>query len=586
MKYFFIAFFLLSFSLATSFENVLFKSFAKTTLLPTQHILKIKQGKSGFVWMVGEDGLFRFDGYEYLQCAFLDKDKSSPLRDIKNLEFDNYGRIWLITQDNYLYYYTITTQSLKKVSFNYPLKTNSIAIVDSILILGVKGRPHYMSIHKELGDSLKPTSMDCPLYGTSFTHTNNKKVWFNLKEKIAVIDATSPLQIKELIDLPFRIHNLTTDQHENIWISNNRKLYMYSVTNKTWKLIHIMSSRIKKICFDTTKNGLWCVTLEGVFFIHLLGNDDYVIEKIKLEGDYNFDHCKNIFLDKQYNLWLNLKNDFTILHFSENHFIDTNLQSILGKNAVSDIEEDQQGNIWFILDDKTLWVKRANATEPTLYKSGKRGLFINTFQDSSIIYGTPYNLLICNQNLQSKDSIKSISVDFVFENFVYAHDSISWAANFPKGLFQLKWTGQEFKIKNVLKDMNINELYYDKNKKHLYLATLKNGLIQLKLNEKDAIVQRVNYLQKDGLGNNSVNQFAFQKDILWLATYNGLFKLRYQASNDQYVIEKKYTNKDGLLDNQLKSIVIQNDSLLWLGSRKGLSPVSYTHLTLPTTSRV
>ncbi len=571
MKYFFIAFLLFSFSIASSFEGALFKSFAKTTLLPTQGISSVKQGKSGFIWMVGEDGLFRFDGYEYLQCAFLDKDRSSPLRDIKNLDFDNYGRIWLITQDNYLYYYTIATQVLKKASFDYPLKTNNIAVLDSILIMGVKGRPAYMNIDKELGDSLSVIPLDCPPYGTSFTHTNGKKVWFNLKQKMAVIAPNPTLQIKELIDLPFRIHGLTTDQHENIWVPTNHKLFRYSASTKTWSLIETFSSRIKKIYFDTSRNGLWCVTLQGIFFIHLSQKDNYFVEKINLEGNYNFDLCKNIFLDRHHHLWLVFNNDFTILHFSKIHFVDPKLHSVLGNNTITDIKEDKQGNIWFILKNNTLWVKYANDTTPILYKSDVRGLFIEPFQDSLMIYSTPYHLYLLNNNHVTKKVHRKKTANIAFTNFVHAHDSISWAANLPRGVFRLTWTGEQFSTKNVLKNINVNQLYYDQNKKHLYIATFKNGLIQLKLDQKDSVVHRVNYLEKNGLANNNVSQFIFQKNILWVATYNGLSKLRYQAANDQYVIEKNYTYKDGLLDNQLKSIVIQNDSALWLGSRKGLS---------------
>ncbi|MGV8092248.1 MAG: two-component regulator propeller domain-containing protein [Mangrovibacterium sp.] len=69
-------------------------------------ILKIIQDKKGFIWLASYDGLIRFDGYEFKNFKVRPKEpfKIKSNR-INNLLEDNYGRVWIKSNENEAYCY-------------------------------------------------------------------------------------------------------------------------------------------------------------------------------------------------------------------------------------------------------------------------------------------------------------------------------------------------------------------------------------------------------------------------------------------------------------------------------------------------
>lgn len=93
-SYLFVCFCLL-FSLGKA-EQAYIKSLKKTSSLPKSKIFTVKQGKNGFIWVATESGLYSFDGYEYEEHAFLGNDEGIRLNPVKDIHFDQYGKMQLM----------------------------------------------------------------------------------------------------------------------------------------------------------------------------------------------------------------------------------------------------------------------------------------------------------------------------------------------------------------------------------------------------------------------------------------------------------------------------------------------------------
>lgn len=59
-----------------------YTSLFETTDLPTTTVSRVRQDSKGFIWFTSEDGLFKFDGYQYEQHAFINNNLDFPLRGI------------------------------------------------------------------------------------------------------------------------------------------------------------------------------------------------------------------------------------------------------------------------------------------------------------------------------------------------------------------------------------------------------------------------------------------------------------------------------------------------------------------------
>lgn len=82
--------------------------------LPSNSVYCIFEDKQGFIWMAHDEGLSRYDGFEFVH--FTNDQQSS--RSGSNIQQDKYGRIWYENFDGYLYY--VEKGKLKALKQNIP----------------------------------------------------------------------------------------------------------------------------------------------------------------------------------------------------------------------------------------------------------------------------------------------------------------------------------------------------------------------------------------------------------------------------------------------------------------------------------
>jgi len=552
-------------------SRIQYKSFDATTSLPSQGISNVCQDKDGFIWFVGEGGLFRFDGYQYEQHAFLGNDLNTPLRSIKELHFDDYGRIWLVTMNNILHYYTIATKTLTEVVFYRPIPMNSIAVCGPILVMGIGGAPTYMYIDKEIEHKVKPIRTECKRYGTRFTYTKGKRTWYALNSHIAIVNAKNKNKVKidDVIESPVNANSISIDKLGNIWICNDNQLHIYDVDLGQWKRIDNVPKKLVSLAYDSKRNRIWLVCEQDIYYTNITDDNHRFY---RLNKKYQSAKYKRVFIDQQNNLWLITSNDLILINFSENDFVDENFIKEINTHGAVLMETDLNGTTWYGSYNNGVFIKTKDSSKGVKVVGKKILYFIAPSPDSTVYIGLKKKIYQFKYNKESKtynaiDSLprrQSTSAVSTSENSL-------WAKNYW-GLYKVDFSDDKDEIKYMVKDISINFMYYRKEINSIFLCTKFRGFLQLKLDENDSIAQSIIYNKSNELVSNTIEHMYIQENnVMWLATSEGLTKLSYNESTRRYAKEKNYTIYDGLCDNYVVSIIEENDSTLWLGTRNGLN---------------
>lgn len=111
-------------------QDPYYTSFNKLSGLPSNTIYDIFQDSKGYIWIANNEGLTRYDGFEFK--TYLRKGQTS--KSGNQVTEDKYGRIWYKNFDGCLYY--ILNDSLQALKQNSPVGNLSYGIMgDKLLVL-------------------------------------------------------------------------------------------------------------------------------------------------------------------------------------------------------------------------------------------------------------------------------------------------------------------------------------------------------------------------------------------------------------------------------------------------------------------
>jgi signal transduction histidine kinase/ligand-binding sensor domain-containing protein/CheY-like chemotaxis protein/AraC-like DNA-binding protein len=343
----------------------------------------IVQDGNGFIWIATQDGLNRFDGYEFRTYRFDPADPVSILGNhIESLLVDKQNNLWISTryglnlydpkQDNFIGYIPEDLEELDITKISYSRK-------DGLWISNYTGGVLYFDIESRsfidyhIDNQYIPSSYIIAIHedrdsmvwiGTAnngvliFHHLDNKLVMnVELSGRIEKIDL---LQVEEIFE----------DINGNIWIASRQGLVLYLRTLN--EFFHIRKSHhpeglIDDIILDVNQDFMGNIiigTQEGG--LNILSQDQL---KANNPGNYKFSRImagsenhhlsyrsiQSVFEDKDRNLWLGtfgngvnvipqIQPKFKLLKHSDQNPNSLNFDKIWG------ICEDQDGRLWIGTD--------------------------------------------------------------------------------------------------------------------------------------------------------------------------------------------------------------------------------------------
>ncbi|MGE6398053.1 sensor histidine kinase [Chryseobacterium scophthalmum] len=562
----------------------------------------LRQDDKGFIWIGSDNGLFRFDGKEFKQYG-----KNEGLKNIEIISCEPLpnGEVFILPFLN---------------DFAY-LKN------DKVINLNIN---EYLK--NQFSSSIPKITRDVNrLYLYSTQNPQNIFVYENGKV------------IKNPIYLDYKKRGLYTIKYDfhtqNLYLNDPLKgeIIVYNVIDKKEKVIKIDKGGI--IC---EKNNFLVFQNKGKINVYLQ-SDAFHIKKI-----YSYNTKENIFygvIDKNNKLWLNAQNG-GVLYFNQSLFeAKKDLAppiKILDNHVINNVLVDKDDNVWlnsrnsgvfFITkalfanhinlsvkhnseyikaiakDDKNIILGYNNSYGAIIYKNGKmrnitldknnkdenKSIYIN---NNTSIFGLASKIVIynisTNRNTKLNYSLKNI-VPYTQNSVLFCTSSCLLVYNLKNKkttsllneriYTALPYTKEnlfignfsdlyKFNVRTRKKTLFLKGYYFTDIKKlrdNVYLgATNLNGII---IFDDKRILKKIG--KKNGLINDQVKRIEVEnKDTFWASTNSGISRVTFSKNNTPIT---NFTQTDGLPSNAVSGCIIKNDTI-FIGTSKGLGIFSIKKL--------
>lgn len=95
----------------------------------------ITQDHTGFIWIGGSDGLYRYDGYEFTNYQYNPGEKSYRIfKEVYRIREDRYGLLWILSEKGIILFDPETERSVLLYPYTYELKSDILNYRPDILI--------------------------------------------------------------------------------------------------------------------------------------------------------------------------------------------------------------------------------------------------------------------------------------------------------------------------------------------------------------------------------------------------------------------------------------------------------------------
>lgn len=592
-QFFFISIFL-CFSLINAqskVENYVIDFITTKKGLSHNYVSSIVSDDLNMKWIGTENGITKFNGYDYEYIKPNNKYSGLLNENIEVLFLDKNSNLWIGTKSGGLSFFDIKKNTI--TNFNDAIDTRNEGDLRITAINEDSAGNIWVGTWKNGVFVINPKenklvdryNFGQQVYSIKKDFKNN--IWFSSGKRIYKYD-----ELKKNLDnyqLPVIVTDILSDQSRNkIWIStsgNDENIYSYEYEKDTInsQKINVESGFSKKMSLDKY-NRIWIGTWrKGVYRSN---NDVSEFQKIDLVSDAsnklvgNYNTILNIHHDQNNVTWLSTAGGGIVKIVEGNGF--ENLNNSIKNNELKEFlnctslykNEDQifLGTLLkgvFIGDSfhQLQQIKEiGNVKINTIYhKNGK--LYIGS-ADGLAVFNLKTQKIELIQNTLKKITSFLIDGQNVFigtqqRGLVVTNlDNI----NNPKSYIFFNENGEnQFKLESnrittILKDTQDNIWVGTYNGLNLYDSNNQKFIHQSKLLDKKS-------------ASSIINSAAFKNNKLWLATPNGLEILKFK--NGKLFIEKELTIKDGLNSDFICALTFDNQSNLWFSTHTEIVKYDY-----------
>ena len=595
--------------ISTSYANIResfnFKNITIEDGLSQSTVETIYQDSKGYIWIGTNDGLDRYNGYEFKHYKHDKYDKNSIANNyIVDIIEDKNGYIWVST-----------IGGLSRINPDKDEIKNYYSKEDS----GNLSNSNLWQILCTKDNRLIASTID----GLNVYDKNKDKF-----TRILYKEGELPSQY---------IYSLEEDINGHIWVGTDNGLVELDKDLNIVKSYQdaIGDSDVYNV-YDDSKGNIWVCTLDnGLFKINLDDNsvENYKNNNSKISIPSN--NVRDIISDSEGKLWIATDKGLCTFDYEREEFITYNKKSYQSNSLIDDeifcLLKDSSGLIWigtysgisrfnpnsnfthFKLDpyednsisgnvihgiyeddDKTLWIgtnesgvnvingesiKHLNKENGNLVSDlieditgFKNYIFIGTNEGLSVLVKndkTAKNYTITNYT--TKDGLPSNKIRSLFID----SKGYLWIGT-NKGLAILDTNNNKIiDITYILDEIGVSDKFiravYEDSKGNYYIGCfLEGGLIKINPNTKEYKIYKNIENDDSSISNNSIRYI--NEDLygnILVGTSHGINILN--LSTDKF---NHYTEKDGLINNTIYGILVDKNNGIWMSTNAGISKLS------------
>ena len=581
--------------------------------LSQSKISAMLQDSRGFLWVGTEDGLNRYDGYDFINYTHEPFEVNSLSNNCINaICEDKNGILWIATNKG------LNCYDVKNAKFSCfyhdPLKNNSLSdnvvlnvFIDSNNAVWVKTLKSL-----DLFDTKTNTFRKFFHYNDvfHFIATNvpfpiceDKKgrLWVGSKDGLNVFDRDLEL-FNRYISLDFNskslshneIRSICEDKNGLLWVGTANGLNSFDPEKKEFKryypeLNSTQSSSANRInvLYPDKSGQLWVGTGNGLYSFE---RSTGAFRSVSIKGLNALKiSVLSILEDRSGVFWVgtlkglikvgSLKTKFKVFRSAEN----TNYN--FSANDIGTIYPDGKESVWLgtwgkginIFNLKTLQNKVVDFKSKgvddddivhVIYKFSPEKFFIGT-SNGIVLYNPVKNEIknLCAENFSGCDGLLQNRVNSIVKD----KNGKYWIGT-THGLFKLDWEGKNIKsylnLPEDKKTIGNNTIYCLLPDKlgNIWIGT-DNGLDYLTLATEKFTHYESCLSEKFSFSSSTIYCLRFDsKGYLWIGTASGLNRMN-PTDNSLKII----TEKDGLSDNLIYTIEIDKHENIWVSTNRGLN---------------
>jgi len=588
---------LLTVSLKAQLSQFRFKHYTTADGLSQGNIYHIIQDSRGFMWFGSFDGLDRFDGYNFkVFRSFYNDSNSIKGEKIASMIEDRNGMIWVGTNEA-LNCYDFITDRFKHFYVLNSLHQNFKTTYDPFFIddknelwftydfheLGsmnlLSGKiSTYPFVNKESGIF----SATCG-YPEKQYYRKIPKIYSVGGDGLHIIDlASKQIQYyfssnpKNKCGRKTLIEKVLEDRKHVLWLSSENGLISLNPATMEMHLYdHYDTQKLTILsCMDWDQDGnIWCGSYGMGLYLFDTAAKKFTRHHMKFPADEESigqNSINSLFIDRDNDIWLGIDPDgIDKINLTYEQFYHVKIapekKNLDYTNSVWAISEIDTNNLLICFNHKDLILfDKKNGTNKEFYLPGK-------FRDANINYVTVDSRkgiwIVSERGICYSDNrLKTIRVILnkdlsLFPSYLFENDKTILIGSID-GLFSLplKEPATHPDTLHVFDGKPIN-----------FITRSPNGLLSVATGNKEWFLIRPGKLNAEVEKKRSfdflIKSILFQdENIVWFGTSTGL--VRYNISKD---LLKIYTEKEGLANNYVYSVLRGNDGNLWMSTNHGIS---------------
>jgi len=580
------------------------------------------QDSKGFIWIGTQDGLNRYDGYEFkvFRPDFENPQNSIPSGFISfnGLSEDSNNNIWIATQTGGLamfdpkknqfywwrhehgnpnslssdqiqgYFFTKkrniwvnTSNGLEKIEFQNPTNKKEYTVKKYGKTFGKKGIP-INEINSAIVDS-------------------KNTLWLIIQGKLfycleSELDKETPSPKAFFDNNSSNTSNFHTILKVNneLWAFENKNVYKINSKNLSYTILkHKTPINTKPFFSDGQKIYSNTNDSKGLHEYNLLTKtENYYTENISDFHSLSSNSVMNMFKDNSNILWLGTNNGISKLNPAKNKFFHFNVRpwqkNWLHSGYIFGMTEDKNNNLWigtfngegiYILNkDKNQFqsisekAKLPSNSIKKIFKDKNGNMWIGTLDKGLFRYNYQTERFLKISLTENGENVQfSNNVIFISEDL--EGNILTGNAN---GLYKISIKNYQIipictrntKPNSIVRNSTIQYVEADKNEIYWISSTLGLYKTKIKNNELSILKHYKAFLSnKDSLSENSILYTKSKNGILWIGTFGGgLNKL--DIKSDKIT---RYTVNDGLANNTVYGFLFDESNKIWISTNNGIS---------------
>ncbi len=575
-------------------KNLIFNNINIEQGISQSTIEDIFQDSEGYIWLGTNDGLNRYNGYEFKIYNYEEYQNSISHNGITDITEDKYGNIWVNTVSGVNKINKKTEKISNYTEINGKIKEDStteiIVTKDNNILVGTYEGLNIYNAKEDRFDIIleqKDGILSSCIY--SIDEDINGNIWIGTE--LGLNKLSKDFKVLETYTSESEIYNIFCDDENGfVWAGSDSSglLKIDTKTKEVTQYINdiedensIPANQVGAIIRDS-KGNLWVGTTNGLARYNEK-NDSFDVYKNKVydKNSLVYNDVRSIIEDREGVLWVGTYSGISIFDTESSiKYYNAGLDDgyLLSENMVHGIYEDDEGYLWVGSRTKGVnIIDRENNTSKSISMENNNVIQSNSINDITgykdfIFVATDAGVLKINkkentiQNYNLEDGLIGENVKDIF----VCDKNYLWIGS-TNGLNLLDIENDKIiDMTDYVDEGSYVRYVYQGQDGSYYIGFLRDGgLGIIEPNSKETKYYKNIPNDKTSISSNRIRYInEDSKGNIWIGTSYGLNKY-----DPKTKVFKRYTTSDGIANNTIYGVLVDDNDNIWVSTNKGISQI-------------